>query len=120
MPFGSGVLEASVLGRTNGTNAHGDRYGTVLLYNTGFTSRSLNGLRLLLQLNGRAAAKDRLEDSSLGENTGGSVVYAAPGLRWVSTLGLSVETAVQIPVAQALYGVQAEHATARLSLSMSH
>jgi hypothetical protein len=120
MPAGSGVLEASVLGRASGASAHGYRYGNVLLYNAGFTSQGWNGLRLLLQVNGRAAARDRLEDGTLGENTGGSVLYAAPGLRWVTAPGLSVETALQIPVTQALYGVQAEHATARLSLSVSH
>jgi hypothetical protein len=116
---GADVWEASLLGRTSGTNAHGYRYGNVLLYNAGFTSRAWNGTRLLMQLNGRAASRDRLEDGTLGENTGGSVLYAAPGLRWVSTLGLSIEAAVQIPVAQALFGAQTEHTTARLSLAMS-
>jgi hypothetical protein len=114
-----GIWEASVLGRASGTNSHGYRYGSVLLYNAGLTSRAWNSTRFLLQLNGRVAAKDRLEDGTPGENTGGSVLYVAPGARWVSTLGLSVEAALQIPVAQSLYGTQTEHTTARLSLAIN-
>ena len=117
---GSGSWESSVVGRVNGTNAHGYHYGNVVLYNAGFTSRSRNGIRLMLQLNGRSAGKDRLEDGTMGENTGGTAVYAAPGIRWVSSLGLGLEAAVQIPAIQALYGVQTEHTTARLNLFMAH
>jgi hypothetical protein len=56
----------------------------------------------------------------VGENTGGTVIYAAPGARWVSSFGLVLEGAVQIPFAQALYGGQTEHTTARVSLAMAH
>ncbi len=115
-----GTWEASVLGRVSGTNVHGYRYGAVALYNLGLTSRTWNDLRLLMQLNGRSAARDQLEDGTLGDNTGGTVVYAAPGVRWASGLGVGLEAAVQIPIVQALYGVQNEHTTARLSLTMSH
>jgi hypothetical protein len=114
-----GTFEASAIGRTSGENPHGYRYGNVLLFNAGFISRSSSGVRLLLQVNGRSAAKDRLESGTMGENTGGTVVYASPGVRWISGFGLGLEAAVQIPVAQALYGDQTEHTTARLSLSMS-
>ena len=114
-----GSWEASALGRGSGTNQHGYRYGNVLLYTAGFTSRAGNGIRLLAQLNGRTAARDRLEDGTMGVNTGGTVVYAAPGARWVTGLGLSVEAAIQVPVTQSLYGDQTEHTTARLSLAMS-
>jgi hypothetical protein len=114
-----GTWEASALGRVNGTNAHGYRYGNVLLYNAGFTSRSHRGVRMLLQLNGRSAARDLLDGGSVGENTGGTVLYAAPGARWTTSFGLVLEAAVQVPFAQALYGVQEEHTTARVSLAMA-
>ena len=65
------------------------------------------------------AKKDRLEDGTMGENTGGTVTYLAPGLRWSSPLGPTVEGSVQFPVAQSLYGEQTEHATGRLTLSIS-
>ena len=45
----SGILEGSVSGRVNGTNAHDYRYGNVLLYNAGYTSPARHGVRLLAQ-----------------------------------------------------------------------
>jgi hypothetical protein len=117
--LGGGIVDASVLGRLNGTNAHGYRYGNVLLFNSGYTSPARHGLRLLAQVNGRSAKRDRLEDGSVGENTGGTVVYVSPGARWQTAFGLDIEGAVQIPVIESLLGDQDEHATARLSFSMS-
>lgn len=114
-----GVWDASVLARDNGTNAHGYRYGRTLLYNAGFTSLGWRGVQALAQLNGRSAARDRLEDGTIGANTGGAVLYASPGLRWSSGAGLVVDAAVQIPVSQQLDGIQREHTTARLTLSLA-
>ena len=115
----TGTWEASLLGRTNGTSTHGYRYGNVLLYNAGFISSAWRGVRLLAQVNGRSAERDRLEDGTVGENTGGMVTYAAPGLRWQSGTGLMVEGSVQVPMGQRLYGDQTEHATGRVTLSLS-
>jgi hypothetical protein len=120
VPGHPGSWEASIVGRVNGTNAHGYRYGNVVLYNAGFTSSPRDGVRLLLELNGRSAGKDQLEDGTMGANTGGTVVYVAPGLRWVSSVGLGLEAAVQVPAVQALYGDQTEHTTARVNLFMTH
>lgn len=114
-----GTWDGSLLDRTSGTSAHGYRYGRVLLYNGGFTSREWRGVQWLAQVNGRSAEHDRLEDSTVGANTGGTVFYAAPGLRWQTGLGLAIEGSVQLPVVQRLYGDQAEHATGRLTFSMS-
>jgi len=114
-----GTWDASVLDRISGTSAHGYRYGEAVLYNVGFTTHEWRGVRLLAQLNGRWAAQDRLEDGSVGDNTGGMVTYAAPGVRWLLGSGLAVEGAIQVPFAQHLYGDQTEHTTGRLSLSMS-
>jgi hypothetical protein len=114
-----GTWDASVLERISGTSAHGYRYGEAVLYNAAFTSHSWRGVQLLAQLNGRWAARDRLEDGRVGENTGGLVTYAAPGLRWLIGAGLGVEGVLQVPVTQRLYGDQREHATGRVALSMS-
>jgi len=116
---GVGIWDASLLGRTSGRNDHGYRYGNVLLYNAGFTTRAWRGVQGIAQVNGRVAARDRFEDGTMGENTGGSVTYLAPGLRWQTGLGLGLEGAVQVPVTQSLYGDQTEHTTARLTLTMS-
>jgi hypothetical protein len=117
--LGGGIVDASVLGRVNGMSAHDYRYGNVLLFNSGYTSPAGHGLRLLAQVNGRSAKRDRLEDGAVGENTGGTVVYVSPGARWQTGFGLDIEGAVQIPVIESLYGDQDEHATARLAFSMS-
>jgi hypothetical protein len=114
-----GKWDASVLNRISGASAHGYRYGKAVLYNAGFTSHAWKGVQLLAQVNGRWAARDRLEDGNVGENTGGLVTYAAPGMRWLFGSGLGVEGAIQVPVSQRLYGDQREHATGRVSLSMS-
>jgi hypothetical protein len=114
-----GKWDASVLNRISGTSAHGYRYGKAILYNAGFTSHSWKGVQVLAQVNGRWAARDRLENGNIGENTGGLVTYAAPSMRWLIGSGLGLEGAIQVPVSQRLYGDQREHATGRVSLSMS-
>lgn len=116
---GTGLVDASVLRRWNGTNGRGYRYGRTLLYNLGYSSRPVSGWQLIAQLNGRSAARDHLEDGTRGVNTGGTVVYVAPGLRWTSAIGIGVEAAVQVPVLRSLYGDQEEHVTGRLALSVN-
>jgi hypothetical protein len=114
----AGVIDASVLDRWSAESRHGYRYGNVLLFNAGWTTRELHGWQLIAQANGRAAARDRFEDGTTGENTGGTVVYLTPGARWVGPSGLAVEGGVQIPVVEELHGIQDEHATGRLALSL--
>jgi hypothetical protein len=114
-----GTWDASVLTRISGTSAHGYRYGRAVLYNAGFTSHTWKRVQLLAQINGRWAARDRLESGRIGENTGGLVTYAAPGMRWSIVPGLAMDGAVQVPVGQRLYGDQRERATGRVSLSVS-
>jgi hypothetical protein len=114
-----GMWDGNVLYRVSGTSTHGYRYGTTVLYNAGFTSRAWKSVQLLAQVNGRWAARDRLEDGGAGGNTGGMVTYATPGMRWLIRSGWGVEGAVQLPVTQRLYGDQEEHTTGRISLSRS-
>ena len=117
--LGSSLVDANVVGRVNGTNAHDYRYGNVLLFNAGYTSSARRGLRLVAQINGRSAERDQLEDGTAGEHTGGTVVYLSPGVRWQTGVGLDLEGMVQIPVVENLFGVQDEHVTGRVGLSMS-
>ena len=111
------IVEAGVLARRNGEGSHHYRYGNAVLYNLGCTSAPRGGWRGIVQLNGRTALRDRLSDGGPAPNTGGSVLYAAPGLRWQSGLGVGVEALVQVPVLQSLEGIQRERATARVALS---
>jgi hypothetical protein len=117
LPLARGTFEVSTLGRWSGTNDHGYRYGNVALYNLGYTSPERGGFALLAQINGRSADRDRFEDGTMGEHTGGTVIYASPGVRWFAPNGVSIEAAVQIPFVENLYGIQDEHTTARFALS---
>ena len=111
------IVETGVLARANGEGPH-YRYGNALLWNAGLTSPSWGACRGVAQLNARWAAHDLEEDGAAAANTGGMVLYATPGFRWQSGLGVGVEGLVQIPVFQSLEGVQREHTTARLGLSL--
>lgn len=112
-------LDLNAAWRGNAENSHDYRYGDVLLYNAGLARRIGSVLELSLQANGRVAKKDRLEDGTLGENTGGHVVYASPVVRWFAGSGVLFEASAQIPVASSLNGEQEEHATARVAVSLA-
>src|SRR4029079_809466 len=113
-----GMFDTNAMGRWNGTNQHGYQYGHAFLANLGYTSPPKNGWQLLGQFNGRWADRDRTEDGDLDPNTGGTVVYFAPALRWVGGNALGVEASAQFPVIESLYGIQDEHTTARIAVSM--
>jgi hypothetical protein len=115
----SSALTASVLVRANGTNSHDYRYGTAVLFNAGY-ARSLSGpWQVALELNGRTAKRDHTEDGTEDPNSGGTVAYAAPSVRWAGLGPVALDAAVQIPVAQSLHGDQTEKTTARLSFLWS-
>ena len=117
--FAPGIWDASLMGRLNGTSSHDYHYSNTLLFNAGFMSRAWKNMHLLAQINGRSAERDHLEDGTTGEHTGGTVIYAAPGLSWRTGLGLTLEGSVQVPFYEALYGIQDEHTTGRFMLSMT-
>jgi hypothetical protein len=115
--LGGSIVETGVLARANGQGPH-YRYGNAVLYNAGLTSPVWRGWRGIAQLNGRSAAHDLEEAGDVAPNTGGTVLYATPGLRWQTGLGVGVEALVQIPVFQSLQGIQHENTTARLGVSL--
>jgi hypothetical protein len=43
----------------------------------------------------------------------------SPGARWRTGVGLDLEGAVQFPVVESLFGIQDEHTTGRIALSLS-
>jgi Putative MetA-pathway of phenol degradation len=113
------AFSASVLGRANSTNAHGYHYGDAVLFNAG-VARSLSpDWQAALELNGRSAARDRVGEDAFDENTGGAIVYVAPGLRWSGLASLKLNLAVQIPLASDLNGDQTERTNLRFSIGHS-
>lgn len=75
VPFSIGVV-----GRLNGTGTEDYRIGNELQVNVAGGWALAPALTLLGQVNTRFRAKDR-EEGAIQENTGGTAVYATPGLR---------------------------------------
>jgi hypothetical protein len=101
------TVHGSVYYRYNGKNDYGYQYGRAVLYNVGVQHRISGFLFGTIQMNGRHAAQD-IENGDKVEHTGGTVIYAAPGLRYGLTPRVSLTTNLQIPMYQKLYGVQSE------------
>jgi hypothetical protein len=119
LPLRAGRCDLNASYRANSENSLHYQYGNAFLYNVGFARRLASVWELSLQANGRLAEQDRLEDGSLGANTGGHVLYASPTVRWFAGAGVLLEAGIQVPVASALHGVQQEHTTGRLALSLA-
>jgi hypothetical protein len=109
-------LYASVLGRYNGAGPDGLRYGASLLVNAAARYRLSDYALAAVQLSGRLTARDA-GGGGVDPNSGGAILFAAPQLvvrpagRW------ALRAAVQLPVANALYGVQRESPVAQLGVS---
>ncbi len=119
-PAPHALLEANLHARVNGANPGGYRYGNAALFDASATTRREGAWQFVAQVNGRVAQEDRVDASGARDpNSGGAVVYAAPSARWFSATGLVLEGGIQVPIAQALDGVQREHVTARLAISLA-
>jgi hypothetical protein len=85
-----------------GGESHGYRMGNELQVNAGGAYPVRGKLEALLQLNSRFRARDSGHDA---EFTGGTFVYATPGLRW-SAGGGALYALVQLPVYQDVNAIQ--------------
>lgn len=102
-------LFGSLQYRGTGSNDFGYRYGSAALANFGYERKLGSTVDAVLELNGRDAAKDRVDaDGELDPNTGGGVLYITP--RVVINLGRSLVARVsaQVPAVTRLNGVQTE------------
>lgn len=122
---------ASVLGRANSQNQNSYHYGNALLFNAG-VARVLSPVwEASLELNGRTAEPDRIRfdgviaaqflgvESGFVENTGGTIVYLTPGLRWTALGPTAISFGAQVPLLSALHGDQTERTNFRLSIGWS-
>jgi hypothetical protein len=115
----TGAFSASVLGRANGTNDQDFRYGNVVLFNVGYARALPSSWQAALELNGRAAERDEIGDGEQDPNSGGTLLYAAPSVRWSGLGAVAFDLLLQIPVAKNLNGTQTEKTTGRLALIWS-
>ena len=93
--------------RRNGSNSFDYHYGNAVLFNLGAQRSISSGVIGSLQLNGRHARQD-FEKGAIVNNTGGSVAYLTPGIRFGLGSITSLSLSIQIPVWQSLYGDQSE------------
>ena len=103
-----GSLFGSVLGRVNGRNDFDYHYGNAVFANVAYERRLVKWLNGVVELNYRWAAKDEVAPGEQDPNTGGSVLYVTPRVIAKIQNGIYFRVAVQIPVAQGLYGIQSE------------
>ena len=117
-PFARGTFELDAQERWNGTNDAEYHYGDTFLANAGYTSRLYGNWQILGFVNARSALRDE-DGAEFAPNTGGTMIYAAPSLRYWGKGGWIADLSLQVPVVSNLYGIQEEHTTARLGISFA-
>jgi hypothetical protein len=109
------TVYGSVIGRVNGTNRHGYRYGNALVGSVALQHEAAPRLQGTLELDARLAASDRVSGTVDG-NTGGALLYLTPRVQVGLTSRVAVRLGVQLPVARRLYGDQREFANVQTSV----
>jgi hypothetical protein len=109
-PLGNATLIplfVSATYRRNGRGTHDYRRGDELQVSAGSEYPLAQSLHVIGQINMRHAQKDEVGATEENpELTGGTYVYATPGLRFVMGESASIYGYVQIPVMQRVNGVQ--------------
>jgi hypothetical protein len=90
--------------RTGGVDGY--RMGNELQLNGGAAFPLVRNLEALLQVNSRWRAKDRIDEPGESDFTGGTAVYASPGLRVTAGGRGAMYALVQIPVYQRVNAIQ--------------
>lgn len=112
------AIFASAGYRNTGENNFGYRYGSTFLANVAYEHKIGTVLDGVVELNFRNAKKDRFDfDGTLGDNTGGSLLYVTPRLLANLKGGIVLRAAAQIPLARDLNGVQKERAVLNVGLT---
>lgn len=105
---GKGMAFAGLNYRMNGANSSGYRYGKTFFYNVGYSHPLDSNKSLVIELNGRVAAKDKMEDGTPDENSGGHFGYLSLSYRQSFGHDMGFVGAYQIPVIRNLNGTQSE------------
>lgn len=106
---------ASVFYRANGTNEYDYHFGNAFLYNFGGSVAVAGQVSLTAEINGRYAERDKEADEELS-NTGGWVLYLAPGIRYQILPYIGIVSSVQIPTFNDLNDEQDEGAVLNFSV----
>lgn len=108
---------ANVRGRVNGSNGRGFHYGDVIFYDLGFVQPVGRAGAAVLEFNGRIADKDRNEDGTIDQNSGGHLGYISLSYRQGFKQGLGIIATIQVPVWKQLNGTQDEKPLYSVSLT---
>jgi hypothetical protein len=104
--------------RQTGTNDFGYLYGRTFIANVAYEHKLGSTFDGVVELNFRHAGQDRLDaDGTLGDDTGGSLLYVTPRLLAQLQDSLVLRAAAQIPVVRSLNGVQEERAVVNVGLT---
>lgn len=104
----SGLTFGGLRYRMNGSNDTHYRYGNVVFYNVGYSHKLDANSSVVLEWNGRIAKKDRMDDGSMDDNSGGHFGYLSLSYRKSITPDLGLIGSVQLPVIRNLNGSQTE------------
>jgi hypothetical protein len=95
-----------VVGRFNGKGTKDYRVGNEIQVNVGANYPVLEAFQVLFQLNYRARTKDDVgQTDAIRDDTGGTFLYASPGLRFAFTPRAALYGYVQVPIYQRINGV---------------
>jgi len=90
----------------NGTGTRDYRAGNEIQINAGANYPVFESFQVLFQLNYRARTKDDVgKTDAIRDDTGGTFLYASPGLRFAFTPKAALYGYVQIPIYQRINGV---------------
>jgi hypothetical protein len=106
----------SVLGRYNGENQNGFRYGSSLLGNMALRYRINDYVLVAVQLNGRITSRDQ-QGGLLDSNSGGSTLFVSPQVVVRPKSTWALRASVQQPVVNQLYGEQSESMVLQMGVS---
>lgn len=111
-------LFSSVGYRHTGENDYGYRYGSTFLANLSYEHKIGNYVDGLMELNFRHADKDQVDsDGTLGDDTGGSLLYVTPKVLVNVTQGVVFRVAAQIPTVGNLNGEQTERVVVNIGVT---
>jgi hypothetical protein len=95
-----------IVGRFNGKGTKDYRAGNEIQVNVGANYPVLETFQVLFQLNYRAKTKDDVgQTDAIRDDTGGTFLYASPGLRFAFTPKTALYGYVQVPIYQRINGV---------------
>jgi hypothetical protein len=99
---------ASLTERWNGRNGTGYHYGNTMFYSAGVSKELNPESSIVLELNGRLAARDRTDLGILDSDSGGHFGYASVSYRRNLAPTTGLVASYQIPVIRNLNGIQTE------------